>query len=159
MVWTKHEFEREVRRQLVELESIRKRVPANADVLERIDRLEESHRYLLRKLTECFQSAPPKRKRCGKPSPHGGSAHTPVLPILQWQLSGSRSCGVRTHVKRAVLEKRKSEPGLGECCASCGKVLLSSLLAGEAVVFFKKAWHHKGCAEGGKRYGRPGMLN
>ena len=36
MIWSKREFEREVRRQLIELRSLRKRVPPTVDLLERI---------------------------------------------------------------------------------------------------------------------------
>jgi hypothetical protein len=57
MVWSKHDFEREVHRQMVELESIRKRCPGNADIHRRIDLLEESHRSVLRKLGDVFNGA------------------------------------------------------------------------------------------------------
>ena len=52
MVWSNQDFAREVRRQLIELQSIRKRAPADAEIHERIDRLEESHHHVLRKLAE-----------------------------------------------------------------------------------------------------------
>jgi hypothetical protein len=57
MVWSKHDFEREVRRQLVELEAIRKRLPGDSEVHRRLDQLEASHRQLLRKLGDVFQTA------------------------------------------------------------------------------------------------------
>ena len=56
MVWSHEDFMREVRRQLVELESLRKGIAAKADISESIDKLEESHHYLLRKLFECSQA-------------------------------------------------------------------------------------------------------
>jgi len=57
MVWSKHDFEREVRRQLVELEAIRKRLPVDSEVHRRLDQLEASHRQLLRKLGDVFKAA------------------------------------------------------------------------------------------------------
>lgn len=77
MVWSKQEFEREVRRQIVELESIRKRISTNtvsakAEALEKIDRLEASHRNLLRKLKELFTKAPSKKKPSKQAEVGGG---------------------------------------------------------------------------------------
>ena len=63
MLWSKEDFEREVRRQLVELESIRKRVPALEEVHRKIDLLEKSQRSLLRKLGEFFDAEPGTSKR------------------------------------------------------------------------------------------------
>lgn len=65
MIWSKLDFEREVRRQLIEIESIRKRIPADSEAHARIDRLEASHQHLLKKLDELFpggqSSAPPPK--------------------------------------------------------------------------------------------------
>jgi hypothetical protein len=77
MLWSKEDFEREVRRQLVELESIRKRVPALEEVHRKIDLLEKSQRSLLRKLGEFFETegAPKRRaRRKARPAPRRHSA-------------------------------------------------------------------------------------
>ena len=52
MLWCQQDFEREVSRQLVEIESIRKRAAGSPEVSDRLDRLEESILHLMRKLRE-----------------------------------------------------------------------------------------------------------
>ena len=58
MVWSKEDFVREVRRQMVELESLRRKIEAESDIQETLERLEESQVYLLRKLNDYFQAQP-----------------------------------------------------------------------------------------------------
>jgi hypothetical protein len=56
MLWKKKDFIREVRRQLVELESLRKKITAKQDVEDNLKKLEASQYSLLRKLEEQFES-------------------------------------------------------------------------------------------------------
>lgn len=68
MIWSEQDFEREVRRQLIELASIRKKVESDADVVRKLDKLEVSHRMLLRKISEFFKG---KEAREGETAPSG----------------------------------------------------------------------------------------
>lgn len=73
MVWSLEDFIREIRRQLVELEALRKKMHSQDGGHENLERLEESQRYLLRKLNQYFDSLPKDRpyleekcRACGK---------------------------------------------------------------------------------------------
>ena len=55
MVWSHDDFIRELSRQLVELETLRRKLEEPGDVGEVIERIEESNRHLLRKMHEFFQ--------------------------------------------------------------------------------------------------------
>ena len=195
MIWSKIDFEREVRRQLVELESIRKRVPENSDVHQRIDKLEASHKNVLRKLTELFcwrgasdpaLSASTSRdagKSAGKaaatrPATKSAARSSTAGETKVLQSKAVRALGryLRTieetaQLKKVILGGRQGLrvlftrrhhasklPALDAKCATCGKVLLSSILGGEEVVFIENAWHHKDCA-GGDGFSKPGVLN
>ena len=46
-----------------------------------------------------------------------------------------------------VAEAVLNVPDLNERCASCGKVLISSLLAGEGITQQGSDWHHQACIE------------
>ena len=160
MVWTKHDFEREVRRQLVEIESIRKRLPESPEVHERIDRLEASHRNLIRKLDEVFP-APPKPPKLAPAQP------AKLAPAQPAKLAPAQPAHRGTTPKRApkrphahgrlcfhphtTLSKKKvtTMPGIHEKCAACGKVLLASVILGREVVFLNEAWYHRSCASKG----------
>jgi hypothetical protein len=159
MVWSKHDFEREVRRQLVEIESIRKRLPESPEVHERIDRLAASHRHLIRKLDEVFpvnskrpslpagparRSAPKRaRARPANPPPGQAPAHGRYrLPRPPRSYAGA-------HQTAAVPKKKVTAPGIHEKCAACGKVLLASVILGREVVFLNEAWYHRNCASKG----------
>jgi hypothetical protein len=174
MVWSKLQFEREVCRQMIELESIRKRIVPDADVLERIDRLEESHRHLLRRIDECFaltrvgaQVGAPSgasRERC----PQGGCRQHRRCR-RQWiskMEARARRAGeilkaspLHAHGVGSPGSPLSKGPGLGQRCGTCGKVLLSSILAGDEVIFQKKAWRHRACAEPASTYRRPHLRN
>ena len=54
MVWSHDDFIRELSRQLVELEALRKRLEEPGDVGEIIQRIEESNLHLLKKMNEFF---------------------------------------------------------------------------------------------------------
>ncbi len=195
MIWSKIDFEREVRRQLVELESIRKRVPWNPDVHQRIDKLEASHKNVLCKLAELFcrrgASGPAlaagtsrdEGKSAGKAAATRSATKSAARSTTAGQTRVLRSRAARAlgrylrtieetaQLKKVILggrqglrvlftrSRRESKlPGLDAKCATCGKVLLSSILGGEEIVFVENAWHHKDCA-GGDGFSKPGVLN
>lgn len=169
MIWSKQDFEREVRRQLVELASIRKRLPSNPEVLERIGRLEESHVHLLRKLDEVFpkrRAAAPAPRRKGRSQGTAAGALEQYLRTVEAAAGKIRAAAGATGVPRprgAPARKRARPqaelPSLGLKCASCGKVLFSSLLGGEEIVRVKGSWHHRECVGGGDGYSKPSLLN
>ena len=146
MVWSNVDFAREVRRQLVELESIRKRAPADAELHERIDRLEESHRYVLRKLADgsgCSGTTEKKARqtRAAPKCTCEGMAGRHVRLALR------EPTALKRRVK-SLLVAQLGLPHLAVRCASCGRVLLPSLIAGGQIVFHKAAWYHRSCVEG-----------
>ncbi len=171
MVWSHHDFERELKRQLIEIESIRKRVPQLDEIMERLDRLEESHLCLIRKLSEYFQRADDPAGSGSTNFEEDGeiaSEHEGLLAefhVLSNQHSRfARRCvldGPPSSVEDGtqgeepspqvvlVAEAVLNVPDLNERCASCGKVLISSLLAGEAITQQGSDWHHQACIEGG----------
>ncbi|MBN1443822.1 MAG: hypothetical protein JXA90_14020 [Planctomycetes bacterium] len=57
MAWNQEDFARELRRQLVELESLRRKLDGSESALQSVEKLEESILYLLRKLEELFRSS------------------------------------------------------------------------------------------------------
>lgn len=166
MVWGKHDFAREIQRMLVELASIKKRIPAIAEVLERIERLEASHHYLLRKLGESFRSIGEK-KRGGGEKRRGSTGHRLFQQVLEQHLralaSGRGSRAIQqaaTALKNLGVRRKAVElPRLDERCASCGKVLLSRVLAGEEVVVRKRVWYHRKCVQTGKGLSKTDCLN
>ena len=178
MVWCKQQFEREVCRQMVELESIRKRIVPDEDVLERIDRLEESHRHLLRRLNECVavtrvvargglavsERRSLARRRCARGACREKSAkmgvRTARITEASSLLKGSSllMTGIAPPPTCPSLKALKA-PSLHQKCGTCGKVLLSSILAGDEVLLQKETWHHKGCAELEGVYRKPHLRN
>jgi hypothetical protein len=166
MIWSKHDFEREVRRQLVELASIRKRVPQDPDVLARIGKLEESHKHLLKKLAEILPRGRHKGardKKSRRPAPPPGAS-----PLLSKYLrTVERSAGaverLLTGLKDAVASSgapsQRELPTVGVKCAACGKVLFSGLLGGEEVVSAGARWYHKGCTRRGDGFSKRTLLN
>jgi hypothetical protein len=167
MVWSKQEFEREVRRQIVELAALRKRVPAVKEVLDRIDRMEDSHRGLLRKLTELFDGASPPAPAAGEGAAASmepektfaaaieacasSPAHLAAAPSLKHVTPGNLAL--------AIEEAQGTYPDLNETCAACGKLVLSSILAGGEVVYQDSAWYHASCAKGGESFSKRVTLN
>ncbi|MGQ9591187.1 MAG: hypothetical protein ACUVYA_12955 [Planctomycetota bacterium] len=126
MIWKEHDFAREVCRQLVELASIRKRISGDAELLERVQSLEASHRGLLRKLDESYRE---RRAAQG----------------AREEAEGPVRCRVRA--ARAVRRSRRAPaPRLDETCGSCGRALLSGVLDGEDIVWRAGRWHHRRCA-------------
>ena len=177
MVWSKHDFEREVRRQMVELESIRKRCPGNFDVHRRIDLLEESHRNLLRKLGDVFNTSKWSKERSSKSQ--GASARPSSgaelnSRVLEKYLRTSDQASIRLTSLLGVETKRKSlhaaplrnveetvaetEPYFDTKCATCGEALFSGQLRRDGVVFDGTGWHHRRCPREGELSG-PGLLN
>ena len=174
MVWSQHDFERELKRQLIEIESIRKRVPQRDEIMERLDRLEESHLCLIRKLSEYFQRADDP---AGSESTNFARDGEEIASELERQSSSiDEGLLAEFHVlsdqhsrlaRRCVLDGPPSSvedgtqgeepspqvvlvaeavlnvPDLNERCASCGKVLISSLLAGESIAQQGSEWHHQ----------------
>ncbi len=136
MIWKEHDFAREVCRQLVELASIRKRVSGDAELLERVQRLEASHRGLLRKLVP----------GCGERH-EGGS-----LP--------EESPGAARRSLPRKVEKSPRAPRLDETCGRCGRLLLSGVLGGEDLRWSDGRWCHRLCFEPSPRNRSPrGQLN
>lgn len=180
MVWSKHDFEREVRRQMVELESIRKRCPENPDVHRRIDLLEESHRNLLRKLGDAFNISKWSKKRPAKSQgasdgPSSNAKLDPRVLAKYLQTSDQASARLRrllgVETKRASLQAtplrraeeaepcvEESEPCFDTRCAICGETLFTSQPGRKGIVFGETGWHHKRCPSKGKWSG-PGLLN
>ncbi len=180
MVWSQHDFERELKRQLIEIESIRKRVPQLDEIRERLDRLEESHLCLIRKLSEYFQREDDPASSGSTGFEKDGEEIASELDrqpsaideglmaefhVLSDQHSGlAHRCGLNRPPSSAedgtqaelpspqvvlVAEAVLNVPELNERCASCGKVLISSLLAGEAITQQGSVWHHQACIDGG----------
>ena len=56
MVWSIEDFEREISRQLVEMASIRRHAGDQQAIIERLNRLEDSQLFLLRKLRESLRN-------------------------------------------------------------------------------------------------------
>jgi hypothetical protein len=123
MVWTKVDFEREVRRQLVEIASIRKRLPPASELLPRINLLEASHRSILRKLRR-FRAEPaaPARRTVRTRQPK----RAPEL--------------------RSLSRDGRHRPGARATCPSCGQSLSMSLVPPVDVIYHNDAWYHRRCA-------------
>jgi|RhiMethySRZTD1v2_1073278.scaffolds.fasta_scaffold21863_7 ribosomal protein S27E len=174
MIWSKVDFEREVRRQLIELESIRKSVPAGADAHTKLDKLEASHKHILRKLDELFPEEKAEGERRSAPSTKAFERYLKTVEQtakIQTTVLGGRSrlrAILRPYgTKKAPASKQEPAepstnlelPSLDARCATCGKVLLSSILGGKGVVFHQHAWHHLECAHCGDGFSKPGALN
>lgn len=165
MVWSQLDFEREVRRQLIELRSLRKRVPADGDLLQRIEGLEASHHGLLRRLGDLFLS--PSEPGVSATATSTAAASTAATSTagagsvrstraaerLTLGKSATTSTASRT-ARLAVLEEAEELNGQ-ELCPRCGRLLLPSLLSGERVVQLDCFWLHASCLEnktgGGER--------
>ena len=61
MIWSREDIVREVRRQIVELDSLRRKVESESDVTEALERLEESQLRLLKKLNDYFRAKPDEK--------------------------------------------------------------------------------------------------
>jgi hypothetical protein len=74
MIWSLNDFAREIRRQIVEVEALRRKTRNQPDAKEHLARLQESQRQLLRKLHEYFESRrrDSEGKECETGGAHGG---------------------------------------------------------------------------------------
>jgi hypothetical protein len=185
MVWSHHDFERELKRQLIEIESIRKRIPKLDEIKERLDRLEQSHISLIRKLGEYFDRADELTSAGSQTSgatgfaersdenvsESGGELDAERLDeglLAEFHLLSSQHArlarrrlpeGAATSADDGtqtvesspqvvlVAEAVLNVPDLNERCATCGKLLISGLLAGERVTQRGSDWHHQACVE------------
>ncbi len=179
MVWSKHDFEREIRRQLIELTSIRKRVSeGQEDLLERIDRLEVSQRYLIRKLDEFFdaENTPKERAENGLTEIEefeaavAEEATVEIPESLAHEIQSLLAECSRREVADYSEATQKCEvvvvaetvvkvPDLNERCAACGKMLVSSMLAGGEVTEHESSWYHSGCLDAGCEHEESSVLN
>ena len=174
MACSRRQLEREILRQIVELESLRKRALDRPELLERIERLEESQFYVLRNLAKCIEDAS-KTEAAGSPSTppsppeSAGSPSRSCRPAFARELLSVRSSasgrsldsrGGGTTVRAGKVRLKRVElPHLDAKCASCGKLLLSRMLAGGEVVLVKDAWFHGECVEGGPEFRKPAAMN
>ncbi len=212
MVWSLHDFEREVRRQVIEIESIRKRVPKSDDLADRLDRLEESQHYIMRKLREALAGADSDTAFDGRVfdahegddgdgetagdmdedplgRSHSGVSSEGFNAVSSWAASlidqlreiadECSSSGAAAPLEAApleaaarggvsgpiaaqvvVIEQKSPEfPDVNECCSSCGKLLLSGMLAGQGVTRNEAGWHHRACLDASHGDGGESLLN
>lgn len=80
MVWKEHHFARELERQLVEIASIRKRMRHDPEVVERLDRLELSHRRLIQRLAALAESRRSQRQSASR---HGDGSERPDRSVAE----------------------------------------------------------------------------
>ena len=184
MVWSSEDFYREVRRQLVELESVRRKLKLRLDVQANLAKLEESQLYLLRKLENYFQSeAAAAKEQAGAIPPAVGEFLKELLaePEVHEQLAISQvssdgdaiedlaeSIQKGLSVLLMVIQPSKKPSPLGEdtddipggTCPNCGKSLVPILLAGGGVLQDGGDWYHKDCRQGlGGNFWQPYSLN
>ena len=170
MVWSHDDFIRELSRQLVELETLRKRLEEPGDVGEIIKRIEESNLHLLKKMNEFF-NCHIEVKICGaftgEPQDEFPSDAQPeyLMACLQAML---QQPGVLKHLTSFSIEPNveqvtdwtsltmaeglvnleENDSLLQAKCGICGKLMVSSVLAGEPIVKVGDDWHHKHCLQG-----------
>jgi hypothetical protein len=168
MVWKEHHFARELERQLVEIASIRKRMDHDPEVAERLDRLELSHRHLIRKLAMLSEA---RRSRNGGGEEKLARAlrvfhsvvHDNLLDLVAHvrteRSARSPEPSSLVQLTPSTRASRARLPCLDERCARCGKVLLSSMLGGADLVHRGARWYHRECAPRGRKFTRPGPLN
>jgi len=167
MVWSKIDFDKEVRRQLIELRSLRKRVPEEEDIVERIERLEASHHSLLRKLHEFFRlvetAEPPRppvgsarREPAGKDRQNGSiplqeagplknEEHLESAPAETVSASEAAPCESRAPAQAGTSEAKTSETNLSgiEGAKTPAPGAVSTLTAAQLTLGAKP-----GCGEG-----------
>jgi hypothetical protein len=201
MVWTHQDFVRELRRQLVEIESLRKKLRASGiaggtQLEESLKKLEDSNRQLIRKIAGVLEDAAKSEVEIKISGVFTGTIHagggadddtagagvsasveTPAELLLACLKSILDDPEVLEHLLRSS-DDPQNEPvvdasaaiGAGsapsllqERCGGCGKLLVSSVLAGEKVVRDGEDWYHEGCLpshEGGaRRLWQPTALN
>ena len=167
MVWSHDDFIRELSRQLVELETLRQKLEGPGDVGDIIERIEESNRHLLRKMHEFFKCHI-EVKLCGELAAEGGDGlfdETPPEYLMACLQAMLQQPGVLKHLTSFSIEPNveqvtdwksltmaeglvnleESDSLLQAKCGICGKMMVSSVLAGESIVKAGKDWHHKHC--------------
>lgn len=171
MVWNLEDFIREIRRQLVELEALRRKIRGEHGAHENIERLEKSQRHLLRKLSEYFKGSLTSH-HCHTSSaaeleeiPDGILEHIQTVlqhPEILKHLGEKEPCSGHEKVHAwlvVAVQDGDSSPYIEAKCAICGKLLVSSILAGDPVIREGEDWFHKRCHEPGDEFWRPFLLN
>ena len=169
MVWSHEDFIRELSRQLVELEALRKKLGEPGDVEEIIERIEESNRHLQRKMHEFF-NCHIEVKICGafagKSEDEFPSDAQPeyMMACLQSMLQQPgvlkhlTSLSVEPHVEQVTdwsslaLAEGLVNPGdndslLQARCGACEKLMVSTVLAGGQILKVGAYWYHKDCLQ------------
>ena len=167
MVWSHDDFIRELSRQLVELEALRKRLEEPGDVGEIIQRIEESNLHLLKKMHEFF-NCHIEVKICGAFADGAQdefiSATHPeyLMACLQAML---QQPGVLKHLTSFSIEPNveqvtdwksltMNDNGSGgdsrasllqARCGVCDKLMVSTVLAGGQLSKIDDHWYHKDC--------------
>lgn len=173
MVWKEQHFARELERQLVEIVSIRKRVLRDAgsqdpEIVERLDRLELSHRHLLRKLLERVET---RRRGARKPETRMSRAlrlfqtvaHENLLELVT-RVRADATVG-NAKAASTLEQAAPGRPGRSRTsrmtrrCGACGKLLQPGLLGPGDVIFQGRQWYHRGCVPRGQRFSRRGPWN
>ena len=167
MVWSHDDFIRELSRQLVELEALRKRLEGPGDVGEIIRRIEESNLHLLKKMNEFF-NCHIEVKICGAftdgaqdefiSDTHPEYLMACLQAMLQQPgvLKHLTSFSIEPNVEQVtdwksltmaegLVNLEESDSLLQAKCGICGKMMVSSVLAGESIVKAGEDWHHKHC--------------
>ena len=167
MVWSHDDFIRELSRQLVELEALRKRLEEPGDVGEIIKRIEESNLHLLKKMNEFF-NCHIEVKICGAftdgaqdefiSDTHPEYLMACLQSMLQQPgvLKHLTSLSVEPHVEQVIdwsslaLSEGLLNPGensslLQAKCGVCDKLMVSTVLAGGQLSKIGDHWYHKDC--------------
>ena len=169
MVWSHDDFIRELSRQLVELETLRKKLEGPGDPGEIIERIEESNLHLLKKMHEFF-NCHIEVKICGaftgEPQDEFPSDAQPeyLMACLQSMLQQPgvlkhlTSFSVEPHVEQVTdwnslaLAEGLIDPGHNDSllqarCGTCEKLIVSAVLGGGQIVKVGACWHHRDCLQ------------
>lgn len=169
MVWSHDDFIRELSRQLVALEALRKQLEGPGEVGEIIKRIEESNLHLLKKMNEFF-NCHIEVKICGAFAGEDqdelvNDTHPEYLmaclqSMLQQPgvLKHLTSLSVEPHVEQVtdwsslVLAEGLAQPGenssmLQAKCGVCEKLMVSTVLAGGQIARVDDNWYHKDCLQ------------
>ena len=170
MVWSHDDFIRELSRQLVELETLRRKLEEPGEVGDIIERTEESNRHLLRKMHEFFKCHI-EVKICSEFAGEAGEGlldDTPPEYLMACLQAMLQQPGVLKHLTSFSIEPNveqvtdwksltmaeglvnleENDSLLQAKCGICGKLMVSSVLAGETIMKLGEDWHHKHCLKG-----------